>query len=74
MSTSDCGFAPAGQEFMARSSYIYLVTEGGVPTAAFTVKWEMEQWITQHPSTYQRFRMADGLHPTTKEPVEMVDD
>jgi hypothetical protein len=56
---------------MARSTYIYLVTSIGYPVAAFTVKREMEQWIRQHPSVYQKFRMGDGLSGK-KEPVEMV--
>lgn len=58
---------------MARSSYIYLVTDNSEPIAAFTVKWEMASWIRRHPGNYQRFRMADGLYPN-KQPVAMEDD
>ena len=59
---------------MARSSYIYLVTEKDQPVAAFTVKWEMESWVDRHPGIYRRFRMSDGLSGAIgvgKSPVEM---
>jgi hypothetical protein len=58
---------------MARSSYIYLVTEMEKPVAAFTVKWEMEWWIIHHPGTYKQFRMRDGSNtPQDKLPIEIT--
>lgn len=30
---------------MARSSYIYVVTENGMVSAAFTVKYELVSWL-----------------------------
>ncbi len=56
---------------MARSSYIYLVTAGDKPVAAFTVKWEMEYWIMHNPGNYRRYRMRDGDKPADKQPIEM---
>ena len=60
---------------MARSSYIYLVTEKDEPVAAFTVKWEMLSWIEHHPGDYEKWRMSDGLYGDRddKFPVGMVD-
>ena len=57
---------------MARSSYIYLVTEMEKPVAAFTVKWEMEWWIIHHPGAYKQFRMRDGDIPQDKLPIEIT--
>jgi len=61
---------------MARSAYIYLVTEDGEPVAAFTVKWEMEWWIERNPGEYRLFRMVDGrwAEPIAKRPVAMSND
>jgi hypothetical protein len=57
---------------MARSSYIYLVTQkgSGVPVAAFTVKRELGSWLwEQDMSRYRAFRMKDG-NPVKVERVD----
>lgn len=56
---------------MARSQYIYLVTQQDQIVAAFTVKHEMETWLSRKPGLhYKRFRMRDGLY-YDKNPVAM---
>ena len=50
---------------MARSTYVYLVTQYGTPFAAFTVKHELMTWaertIPPHLfSEYRVHRMPDG--------------
>ena len=49
---------------MARSSYIYIVTDAEKNIlAAFTVKHELQTWIARQPSVegYGFWRVHDGL-------------
>lgn len=45
---------------MARSNYIYLVTIGGKPHAAFTVKYEMENTLPSDGDGVEVFRIKDN--------------
>jgi hypothetical protein len=45
---------------MARSQYIYLVKRDSDVLAAFTVKYEMENWIGRYPGDYSLVRLRDG--------------
>lgn len=51
---------------MARSTYIYLITENNTPFAAFTVKREMEDYLNSVGVPYRRlikiYRMKDNPH------------
>lgn len=47
---------------MARSTYIYVVMEDGLPIKGFTVKHELKTWVEKNPSLeYRFFRLRDGL-------------
>lgn len=59
---------------MARSSYIYLLTQYGTPWAAFTVKHELityvEQRIPAHLySEYRVHRIPDGQDTVLVNPI-----
>lgn len=45
---------------MARSTYIYVLTEDELLLAAFTVKHEMMTWLDNHPGEYEAWRILDG--------------
>lgn len=47
---------------MARSSYIYIALDDALPVAAFTVKWELERWLSRQEDArfLDVFRMKDG--------------
>ena len=48
---------------MARSEYVYVVTQHGNPIAGFTVKYEMEGWLNERdgplPSSVRVFRIRN---------------
>ena len=52
---------------MARSQYVYLVLDKGLPPAAFTVKHEFERWLDSNPDPGGRelWRCHDA-RPSTK--------
>ncbi len=56
---------------MARSTYVYIVMDDGVPVVGFTVKHEMVSWLGRNPGIYKIHRLSDGGH---RAPVEMTDD
>lgn len=49
---------------MARSTYIYLAIDEGMPLAAFTVKYELQDWFDKQTDdalqTIYIYRMRDG--------------
>lgn len=56
---------------MARATYIYIVTEGNRPVAAFTVKHELKTWLERNPGDYVLWRGGDGLSDKKKTPAIM---
>jgi hypothetical protein len=61
---------------MARSSYIYVVTNKGELRAAFTVKHELVSWLDRHDddqlSEFELWRCQDGVYKD-KAPRRMPD-
>lgn len=57
---------------MARSNYVYVVIEQGIPVAAFTVKYEMERWLGRHGEgrEFRVWRLRDNGSPDNG-PVEI---
>lgn len=55
---------------MARSQYVYLVLDDGLPPAAFTVKYEFERYLDSQPDPGGRelWRCCDG-HPGWRQAV-----
>ena len=52
---------------MSRSKYIYVVVEGEVPLAAFTVRYELGNWYRQNIHNHRTAtfcRVQDGGYPT----------
>jgi hypothetical protein len=54
---------------MARSQYIYMIVDQGLPPLGFTVKHEMTRWLRHHPDPGGRviWRGRDGV--VKSEPV-----
>jgi hypothetical protein len=49
---------------MARSSYVYVVMNGDIPVAGFTVKHELVTWLGRNPGDYVIYRLGDkGSRP-----------
>jgi hypothetical protein len=58
---------------MARSTYIYLVTMGSVPLAAFTVKHELESWVARNTVNGMTiWRMFDSPRRYEDPPVDIT--
>jgi hypothetical protein len=65
---------------MARSQYIYLVSEFDEttwtyqPIAGFTVLYEMLEWVRRNPGPYTLYRIRDGMALTKEQrrPVEII--
>lgn len=61
---------------MARSTYIYLITEQGQPFSAFTVKHEMESSLKSFCGNYtgiKIYRMKDSpSHWSAEKPVDIT--
>ncbi|MFC4373286.1 hypothetical protein ACFO5K_04155 [Nocardia halotolerans] len=52
---------------MARSTYIYVVTDGLGVISAFTVKHELVSWLRRNPAPSHRVtRVNDGPHSGTR--------
>jgi hypothetical protein len=47
---------------MARSTYVYVIMDGSLPVAGFTVKHEMNTWLERNPGDYVIYRLSDGGH------------
>lgn len=64
---------------MARSTYVYVVTHLNAPRATFTVKHELETWLSRQGRIrfgFRVFRFPDGVHwPTdTTTPTEITSE
>ena len=64
---------------MARSSYVYVVTNNETPVAGFTVKWELKVWWDNNANKYGPLRVwrlpdSPGYRTAGREIAEITEE